>query len=792
MNSSKIVKVILLIVGMILVGMILVRCFVSPLTIVTEYFPDGTVGSPYDWALEATGGTPLYSYSWSISAGSLPPGLSLSSNGTISGVPNTPGSYSLTVSVTDGPFPAITDRPFTIVIWTSDDIDGDTFVNWEDNCPDVSNSDQADSDKDGIGDACDATPDLWIPEGYIMPDADGDGIPDVYDNCANVTNPDQADSDKDGIGDACEQPDLSSILFSNEPNSKQDKGKKAFSTDTDEDGIPDDSDNCPKLANAGQTDNDGDSVGDVCDNCPQIANADQMDVDGDGFGDDCDNCPDVFNPYPYQADLDGDGMGDLCDPDKDGDGFTLADGDCNDLNSTVYPYPNNIGKPDPGITNDCDPTNDPGLVLIMESYDTWLPTDGKTAHISVILNTETGPGQVPPPITWTLQSSNYPGKYTNDDSNDTADDYTWQVQPGTTDTEADLVCHDYGGDANVSVTDGDGRSASLSIPMDSDRDMLPDPWELQYGDLDGVSGDKESLGFTNPGAIGTIIYGDGLNNFEEHRGIDINGNGNIDPDERLNPTKKDLFVAGVGYPKAGYSSGLEYFSHLIRAPNCFTEAGIDVHVVNYPAEFRDRNVDVLTVTYDPGCDPFSDGHINHLGVRYWTWDTKGSCSGIGTDTQYGSEIGVTRTYQTPLDNYFNDRPYEDTNSNNHLEGNDNIEDVEDENDDGVLKKNEDWYENGIWDTDHLAGYGLYTSDLSPFDVDNDGLVELGTDASGVPYQDDQNQVLRHTILHEIGHSLGIAEHCADPTCVMYDYSPNWHRENHLCDLCKGKILIHND
>jgi hypothetical protein len=35
------------------------------------------------------------------------------------------------------------------------------------------------------------------------PDQDGDGVPDRLDNCPATANPDQADSDGDGIGDAC-------------------------------------------------------------------------------------------------------------------------------------------------------------------------------------------------------------------------------------------------------------------------------------------------------------------------------------------------------------------------------------------------------------------------------------------------------------------------------------------------------------------------------------------------------------------------------------------------------------
>src|SRR5215217_615433 len=37
----------------------------------------------------------------------------------------------------------------------------------------------------------------------ISPDADGDGVPNIKDNCPLVSNPDQLDADRDGVGNAC-------------------------------------------------------------------------------------------------------------------------------------------------------------------------------------------------------------------------------------------------------------------------------------------------------------------------------------------------------------------------------------------------------------------------------------------------------------------------------------------------------------------------------------------------------------------------------------------------------------
>ena len=78
--------------------------------------------------------------------------------------------------------------------------------------------------------------------------------------------------------------------------------------DTDGDGIPDDSDNCPEIYNPDQADSVGDGVGDAC--RPLLAGVDN---DNDVFPDHIDNCPNVYNPD--QSDIDGDGIGDVCDDD---------------------------------------------------------------------------------------------------------------------------------------------------------------------------------------------------------------------------------------------------------------------------------------------------------------------------------------------------------------------------------------------------------------------------------------------------------------------------------------------
>ncbi|MBL8299159.1 MAG: putative Ig domain-containing protein [Rhodanobacteraceae bacterium] len=69
------------------------------ITVNPAALPSGTVGQPYSANLSATGG--LSPYTFTVSAGALPPGLSLSASGVISGTPTTSGPYNFTVTATD-------------------------------------------------------------------------------------------------------------------------------------------------------------------------------------------------------------------------------------------------------------------------------------------------------------------------------------------------------------------------------------------------------------------------------------------------------------------------------------------------------------------------------------------------------------------------------------------------------------------------------------------------------------------------------------------------------------------
>src|SRR6059058_6673288 len=87
-------------------------------------FPAATVGQPYSKQLNGAGGCgPALPYQYTQLGGTMPPGVSLSFSGLVSGTPTQAGSYSFWVNLSDqNPpsadwcRPAQAQREFTIVV----------------------------------------------------------------------------------------------------------------------------------------------------------------------------------------------------------------------------------------------------------------------------------------------------------------------------------------------------------------------------------------------------------------------------------------------------------------------------------------------------------------------------------------------------------------------------------------------------------------------------------------------------------------------------------------------------
>ena len=173
------------------------------------------------------------------------------------------GADPFTVTVTDD-LGGTTEQVVSITI-TAPDSDGDGTYDFQDNCPSVSNADQANLDGDTFGDACDSdidgdgvdnTLDAFPNDATESSDSDSDNVGDNSDNCMNDANFDQSDIDSDTVGDACD-PDMDGdgvfnvveLRFGGDETDNTDAGisqdnivtfSETAPADSDLDGVPDD------------------------------------------------------------------------------------------------------------------------------------------------------------------------------------------------------------------------------------------------------------------------------------------------------------------------------------------------------------------------------------------------------------------------------------------------------------------------------------------------------------------------------------------------------------------------
>ena len=156
------------------------------------------------------------------------------------------------------------------------DADFDRVVDSRDNCRFTSNPDQLDTDGDGVGNRCDVDADddgfcYNAPQtivGSFPPGWPTGGCPARSDNCPLVSNTNQADSDGDLRGDAC---DSCPMVADEGVDTDGDGVDNACDADDDGDGHDDGQDNCPLVANADQRDFNGNGVGAACDPSEQVS-----------------------------------------------------------------------------------------------------------------------------------------------------------------------------------------------------------------------------------------------------------------------------------------------------------------------------------------------------------------------------------------------------------------------------------------------------------------------------------------------------------------------------------------
>jgi hypothetical protein len=723
---------------------------------------------------------------------------------------------------------------------------GDGVGDNSDNCPDDYNPDQADTDGDGIGDACDS-----------CTDGDGDGFSPDGGTCGDVDCDDDDEFIYPGATEVCDEID-------NNCDGNVDEGYPTLGNTCDSA----DSDLCENGTYTCTTDGTGvecvnETVTDIAEICDSIDNDCDTLVDNDD--------PDLTvacAPTTYRIDFD---MTD-CGP-----------GGCTSTYDDWLPEDGNTARFTVTVRDDLD---NPVAATITLTEITISTEPGKYTNDS---DTSAGPD-------FTVENSGSPLSDGSTISSGDAIDFSSFDYGGYVIIRAEATV---GGETPMKYfrlpKDTDGPDAdSDGVP---DGDGLPDAYEGLYTGNINPGDDLE----THTGGAST---GDGLTALEEYRGVkwgaklvkvdttqssftcvdtDSSSSSCSNPYQtdaylpeanpaghyRTKPNKKDLFIKFEFYDYVSYDgttathtftreyaqtgcAGVPALATATIFDNCTfalgsvfnEEVGLDVYVYRLTAaDVGDIPVvgenNIHAVIMKNAFSQAADARDNHIfprppdyNPRDWSWSIKGQTNNAGDPAVIYSYV---KTFQYALDNYFNENPYIDDEQewdgsgwSSYPGGDDKLamsSRVEDTNDDGVLTtsgppsgQDDPTYSDGdsVLDGDrlfrakddnqYLCKTYVCNYQLNTFDIDWDGMIEHAVqgDPDSIPagVENTKAQSLKHTLSHELGHAIGIGYgglvnqgHTTDPTCLMNEPSNNWRRDDHFSTIdrnVKSEIYIHNN
>ncbi|WP_240464802.1 thrombospondin type 3 repeat-containing protein, partial [Paraferrimonas sp. SM1919] len=383
---------------------------------------------------------------------------------------------------------------------TDTDDDGDGVSDEKDAFP-LDATEQTDTDKDGIGDKTDT-------------DIDGDGVANGLDAFPYNAN-ESLDTDGDGVGNNRDEDDDNDSLSDAFELSI---GTDPLDIDSDDDGALDGADALPLDPNS-RFDSDKDGIGNNVDNCPLVANPSQADTDNDGFGDVCDSdddadgVADAEDAFPLNAaesaDFDGDGIGNNADTDDDNDGVQDSD-DAFPFDASEF-----LDTDNDGVGNNADSDDDGDGVA---DSDDDFPLDANASDATDVDSDGWPAGQDPDDNDASNPGSQTPFVDTDGDG-----------IGNTTDSDDD-------GDGVLDVNDAFPLDAAEAI--DTDNDGIGDNADSDL-DGDGVNNSEDKFPFDSAESSDQDADGIGDNSDADRDGDGVNNEQDAFPDNATETLDSD-------------------------------------------------------------------------------------------------------------------------------------------------------------------------------------------------------------------------------------------------------------